>query len=146
MFTYLNDIFRLILVHLKSSVNWLILLLFRWHIIIIIIIIICRHFFYLHRCLLRYFALKWLIRRSILPISIKGNVSCKMHYVCLKQQYNKNGQYFSHTLTTKHRNTDLWHNPAHNFWRHSIPTRVSIYRNSVNIIFWTHYILMAGRN
>ena len=46
-------------------------------------------------------------------------------------------KYFSHTLTTKSRTIKRWHNPAHNFKRHSIPIRDSNHRNSINKVLYT---------
>jgi len=40
-------------------------------------------------------------------------------------------------MTTKSRTTKYWPNPALNFKRHSIPTRISNYVKSTNKIFYT---------
>jgi hypothetical protein len=110
----------------NSSVHCLYLFLFTWIIIIITIItaIVRRHSFYHQRCLLRYVAVIWWIRRIITPTSINGNIL-------------RNMQYFPHTLTTTRRTTKRWHNPAHNFKIHSFPARVSNYRKSINKILYS---------
>ena len=75
---------------------------------------------------------------------MNGNDLRQSHHVCLTHQYHENGcSIFAYTdnQTTKYKTLAQ---PAHNFKRHSYPTRVSNYRKPTNKVLYTS-LFIGGR-